>query len=293
MWVAIGWLGVGLLAVAILGRSRLARRREERRTAQFVVLVRNALHAAGADLKGIVPGRFMAIVEVDGQETPLPLAPMYRHWSEFPADLGLLTARLVREIREDGLDQFQDFDFGAFATDLLPQIRSLDWVRAQAPAFGDGRLVHRELGADLALCYVIDDTWAMTFVCQGHLRRWGKSEADLFGLACQNLTTRTPEEVRARLVAGEPTLLRSGDGYDAARLLLLDVEQAQDLLIALPERDVLWVGAAADQGELADLMGQSGVECAQSVRPISPKLYRVVADATDGNLLTEVEQIHA
>ena len=69
-------------------------------------------------------------------------------------------------------------------------------------------------------------------------------------------------------------LVRTGDGYDAARVLLLDPERIDGLLVALPERDCLWVGEAPGE-QLARLMELNAEQSARSAHPVSPHLYRL------------------
>ncbi len=275
-WLLLGWLGLALLGGAIYARWRSERRRVPKRAEAFLEALHNAVASVGdgVSLGGIVPGRFTGVFVVDGQETPVPLQPLRGHWEAFPHDLPQIVKRLVGEIREDGLDRTNDFDFGELATDILPQIRSVSWIEENSPAFGDGRLVYRPLGPDLAVCYVIDDSWSMVFVCEGHLRQWRRAEEELFGLARRNLAERTDAETGNRIHRGDPIVVRSADGYAAARLLLLDVDQADDILVALPDRDVLWIGEAGD-ADLGDLMARNAEENAQASRPVSSTLYRV------------------
>lgn len=279
------WFGLVTLwsAFALSVGWRIRRHRRRRRlgaipdrTERFLRDLRNAVTALEeVELTGVVPGRFLGVLKVDGQETPIPLQPLQEHWNSFPFDLSDVVERIVEEIRSDGLDTAFDFEFAELATDLMPQVRSMDWVRDNSPAFGDGRLVHRMLAPDLALCYVIDDSWSMVFVCEAHLRRWRKSEAQINGLARRNLRERTDSETRDRLENGQPIHHRTSDGYAASRVLLVESERADDLLFALPDRDVLWLGEA--DADLADLMDRSADECAASPHPVSPKLYRISA----------------
>lgn len=284
-------IGCGLAVVLVF---TVIRRRRSRRLPQglpphvrdFLVAFTRGLDAHGARMVGFVPGRMTAIVSVEGQETPVPVHGLIEHWIAFPGDVVVLVQRLIQEIREEGLDDPWDVSFADAAVDLLPQIRTLDWVRQHGPAFGDGRLVYRALGADLAVCYVIDDSWSMVFVCEGHLRYWNRREEDLYSIACRNLLQRTAAPLVDRLHRAAPTLVRTGDGYAAARLLLLDRDAAaEDLLVALPDRDTLWVGAASLEGDgLESLMAQSAAECEQANRPVSPKVYRLA-----GGALSEAE----
>ena len=121
------------------------------------------------------------------------------------------------------------------------------WIEQQA-RFGDGALVHRPLMEDLHIVYVIDDPHAMVFVCRAHLRQWRRSAEDVHRLAIANLQRRAGV-VSQVAAAGDPVLLQTGDGYDAARVLALD--HADGLLVAIPDRDVLWL--ARDEGQSLEI----------------------------------------
>ncbi len=69
-----------------------------------------------------------------------------------------------------------------------------------------------------------------------------------------------------------PVLLQSGDGFDASRLLLL--LQEEGLLVAIPERDTLWIGPEEGQN-LEQLMAVTEQISDRSQYPVSPSLFRV------------------
>ena len=215
------------------------------------------------------------VVSVHGQEVPVPLDNIFRHYLLYPEQIESLVRQLLGEIEEAGLERPEDRTFSDSAMNILPQICRKDWVFENAPAFGDGALVHREFGPELLLCYVIDDHWSVVFVCNAHLRCWGRTEEDLFHLAKRNLHQLAGSEVPVPQADGEPVLLRTGDGFDAARVLLLDSEKVEGLLVAVPERDVRWLAASSPGEDLATLMHKNQEQSHQAAHPISPHLYRM------------------
>jgi uncharacterized protein YtpQ (UPF0354 family) len=229
------------------------------------------------EFRGTLPGAFAILVGVRGQEVPVALDQIYRHYRAFPSRLSEMVDYLLDEIEESALDHPEDHLFSAVAMSILPQVRRLSWVREHAPAFGDSALVHRPLGPDLALCYVIDDDWSMVFLCQAHLRQWCRTEEDMFQLARQNLVRRSTDVIPLPTEERSAVLLRSGDGYDAARVVLLDAGQLEGLLIAMPEQEVLWLGREA-QHSLESLVAQNHEQNEHAPRPVSPELYRMQGD---------------
>jgi hypothetical protein len=111
----------------------------------------------------------------------------------------------------------------------------------------------------------------MVFVCRAHLQRWRRSVADLHQLALRNLQRRGGASV-AEFSTGDPVLLQTGDGYDAARVLLLP--ESEGLLVALPDRDTLWIGHE-EGNDLVALMRQAGAMARAAPHPVSQNLYRV------------------
>lgn len=239
----------------------------------FVDQLTEQIHALDGDyrVRGVVPGTFTMIIAVNRQEMPVPLDNIHRHFVTFPDQLALIARQLLLEIEEVGLETPTDHVFVDAAMRLLPQICRLNWVYENGPAFGDSSIVYRELGGDLAICYVIDDPLSVVFVCQAHLKFWGRKEEDVFHLANQNLRRMSGAELALPSESDGPVRVGEGDGYDAARLLLLDPDQTEGLLIAIPERDSLYLGREADRQSLADLMASG--EPAE--HPVSPDLFRI------------------
>ena len=94
----------------------------------------------------------------------------------------------------------------------------------------------------------------------------------IFHLAHQNLRRLSNWEVPVPGEHGGPTRLHSGDGYDAARVLLLDPSQAEEFLIAIPERDTLYLGREEDRPSMISLMA---TEKGDSEHPVSHEVYRL------------------
>ena len=223
---------------------------------------------------GLLPGQFACLLRVYGQETPVSMQDLFRRAEAFPSTLGSLVDRLVAEIQEVGLDRVSDHEWGGAATAILPQVRSREWVERHG-RFGDAALVSRPLSGDLAIVYVIDDPQAMVFVCRAHLQRWRRSEEDLNRLALANLQRRAGDGLSAAVASREPTLLQTGDGYDAARVLLLDqLDKVDGLLVAMPDRDVLWVAREEGQ-DLARLMSVTEAMARSAPHPVSAGVFRV------------------
>ncbi|HLU38960.1 MAG TPA: DUF1444 family protein [Planctomycetota bacterium] len=279
-WIGLGWLA---LAVATAAAFHVVRRRWRPVTTppevraflrRFEELVRR--DHPEVTIRGMLPGRFTAVLEIEGQEVPVPLHQLFRHASTFPETMPQMVDTLLAEIASGGLSRVGDHPFADVAPHILPQVRTQQWLAERSGSFGDAALVSRAFAGDLRVCYVIDDPWSMVFVCRGHLRRWGVDEEALHQLAIQNLRRLAGDTLPVPGPQDEPVIVRTGDGYDAARVLLLDPERAAGLIVAVPERDTLWLGRGVPGGDqLATLMQLNREQSAASAYPVSPDLYRV------------------
>ena len=270
VWLIAGWVTAAVVAAAVHHRWRRAAAEPAPELAAFVLRFENELVRSHRDVAflGMLPDRFACLLRVDGQETVVAMHDVFRHASAAPDAFTRLVAVLLAEIREVGMDQVGDVDFAAAAPLLLPQVRSRAWLERQG-TFGDSGLASTALGGDLVTVYVVDDTKSMVFVCREHLRRWRKQVEDVHHLALANLARRGPA---LPAPADEPYVVRSGDGFDAARVLLL--EPREGLLVAVPDRDTLWVGPEQGQ-DLARLMATMEDVQEHSQHPVSAQLYRV------------------
>lgn len=275
-WVSLGWVSIAVVAAWWHRRWRRILPQPSPQVAAFVLRLENELSAVHPEVefRGLLPGRFACLLGVDGQETVVSLHELYRHADAPPDAFSRIVTSLLGDLREVGLDRVGDLDFAAAAPLLMPQVRSRAWLD-QHGAFGDSGLVHTPLASDLVTVYVLDQADDMVFVCREHLRRWRKEVADLHHLAVANLARRSaplPE-----VTSQEGVVLQSQDGYDAARVLLLD--RRDGLLVAIPDRDSLWVGR--DDGQtLEQLMATTESMADRSTHPVSGAVYRV----TDGRL---------
>lgn len=268
---------VGSLMIAVAAVSLARRRRAPPDIGiadRAVRTLRLHLAARHPDVRfrGRLAGACAGLFEVDGQEVPVSLQRFLVQLEAFPDAAAMLVARLVEDLRGAALEVPEGHVFGEVATAILPQVRSLDWLTACGPRFGDSALVSRPLGADLVVCFVVDGPTAMTFVCRRHLELWGRSLDEVERLACANLRRRTGTGAVRPAADGTPLLVTRGDGYDAARLLLVDPAHADRLLVAVPERDVLWLSGTAG-ADLRALLEHTAAQAKRSARPVSPRVY--------------------
>lgn len=273
LWGTLAWGVVTVAAVALHHRFRRTIDRFEDEVRGFMLRFETELATAHPEVEflGMLPDRFACLLRIDGQETPVGLHEAYRHAQAFPDAFSRMVARLLHDVREVGLDHVDDIDFASAAPMLLPQVRNRQWLQEQG-CFGDSGLAYTALGDDLATVYVLDGGICMVFVCRAHLQRWRKTVAEVHNLAVANLRRLGDAGLEQAAARGENVRLHSGDGFDAARVLLL--ADAPGLLVAIPDRDTLWVGPEQTQ-DLAQLMATTEAIAETAAHPVSSAVYRL------------------
>jgi uncharacterized protein YtpQ (UPF0354 family) len=223
----------------------------------------------GADLEDVT-----IHCRVAGQDTVVAVSALIAACEEDPAAFPTLLAAVVQG-EKDRLDDPGREPWSAVAHDLMPQVRTEAWLSEQGLRFGPAALLHRPLGADLVVCYVVDREDAMTFVSRQHARAWNRTLDDIDEQALQNLAARSEDCAVRTGPDREGTAVRRGDGYDAARVLLLDPFHAEGLLLAMPSRDVLWLGGAENVVDIGALRREVANVAGRAAQPISADVYTV------------------
>ncbi|MGU3539029.1 DUF1444 family protein [Methylobacterium sp. A54F] len=122
-------------------------------------------------------------------------------------------------------------------------------LSSKAALGGTDLLVHRPFSDQLAVTYVLDDKDRYQYVTRAMFEDWGIEAAALEGQASANLETASADaDISLAVADGVPVLamVMTGDGYDAARLLLPGylgslrrALKADALTVAAPTRDLL------------------------------------------------------
>ncbi len=180
---------------------------------------------------------------------------------------------------------------GAGAGATFADVRASLYPRITAPGFAEsladrGRLAFApRIGGALELTLVIDHGDRSRYVAEAELARWGLAFDDALSSAIENLAERSRGARFGRVdtEAGPLVFARTGDGLDAARLLLptlhavLAPELGDEFLAAVPHRDVLL--ACADGPALRDALTARARDDAQRApHRISDRLFRVTTD---------------
>ncbi len=177
---------------------------------------------------------------------------------------------------------------GDGAGQTLADVRSSLLPRVTAPGFAASLAEHGELAfrarlggaVELALIIAHDDR--SRYVGAHELLSWSVTFDEALAIAIGNLAGRSGQARFARVDtdAGPLVVARTGDGLDAARLLLpslhdvLAPELGDTFLVAIPHRDALF--ACADQPALAAaLTERARLDAAKAPHQITERLFRV------------------
>ena len=147
--------------------------------------------------------------------------------------------------------------------------------------------------ADLAVAYVLREPAYDVLVNADHLLAWGVNADQLRDTAMANLAAWSASAPWTDELSGERRLLSSdtGEGSDAARILLMDVRGhlaaecggAGRVLVALPDRDLLIAGSlGASDAEFARQFAAFVADVADDAHePIDGGLFELVGDGHD------------
>ncbi len=146
--------------------------------------------------------------------------------------------RKMVDALEEGLD-LQHPTLEKHGTRLLP--------RLVLPAFLEStesltKVVRQELpGTGLFVVYVVDGNAGVVYLAQDHLQDLGLDAAALHQRSMENLRVKWDPRVLDEVRAGRVSLVKTGDTFDAARLLLLPehLTPEESVLAVVPDRDTL------------------------------------------------------
>jgi uncharacterized protein YtpQ (UPF0354 family) len=196
------------------------------------------------------------------EEQTISLEEFYRAYLLKPSQLDAVMKTLVQVVMNEApADSGQDFS--EIAERIFPLFKPVELV-AEVHERGLPPLVYREFLADLIIVYAISEGARVLYVNEDHLDAWGASASDLHERALANLREHSVDVKYTTLGEGEQTLFiyKSGDGYDASRLLLTDTlaDLARRLpgrmVIGIPSRDFLIAFSDANPDILQALAAQ-------------------------------------
>ncbi|HXU86918.1 MAG TPA: hypothetical protein VN773_14045 [Verrucomicrobiae bacterium] len=183
---------------------------------------------------------------------------------------------------------------GLAVTDIDPSVLAAEASRSHSQPLVD------EGPCDLSVVYAIPGVGFDVIVNADHLLSWGVDVAAVQDAALHNLAAWSANAAWTDEVSGERRLISSdtGDGWDAARILLTEVRDrlvselggAGRVLIGLPERHLMIAGALRPgDDDFAVLFADFVVESSGGAdEPVDRRVFELV----DGRLV-EFTGLHA
>jgi len=169
---------------------------------------------------------------------------------------------------------------------ILPRIQPLSFFRGRrSDLFAAQGWVN-----DTVILYVIDFNGTATPITTEQLIHWGLSVEELDEMARENLSGHQPD-LELKVLHGEDgaaALFNTGDGYDAARLLLdelhpkLSPEFGRDFLAAIPTRDVFIAFPLSSPEFIGRLRSRIRTDYRKLPYPITDDLFLVTLDGVAG-----------
>lgn len=185
-----------------------------------------------------------------------------------------------------GRTQVADCSWSDAATRLLPRLVSSKFLQGLPES--SGVFASRFMG-DVHVALLVDYADRARFVRSAEVDRWKKSGALPLRVALENLASRSDKARFTRIETADGPLLvaRSGDGLDAARLLLpslyavLREELSGTIVVSVPHRDTLIACEAASavrkhlQSRVTDDMRRAPHAISSTLFEITPRGPRV------------------
>jgi hypothetical protein len=171
-------------------------------------------------------------------------------------------------------------EFDDVKADILPALRARSYFEIDLQLASDGDATpppYETIGEHLALSLVYDLPDSMMTISDGMLEKWNISFYEAMEVARQNLREKPVQAAQI----GRVYALANGDGYDATRMILLDLlrqfDVEGDAIAMLPNRERLYVAGSADEEGLEVMLKLVG-EDLQNERFISGMAFRLEGD---------------
>jgi len=164
----------------------------------------------------------------------------------------------------------EDLRTGAAA--LLPKLERKRFALTYDAVCDKDGLLWSDFGGGLVTCYVEDQGWKFQVMGRARFAAWDTTIGTVHSVARSNLYHRAALDWQAREVA-------LGDGYDAARAIMLDdvfYDRAgpDGIVFAVPSRDLLMVAAAG-----RPLSPEAVAQAYTSAKyPLSPEVFAFKGD---------------
>lgn len=162
---------------------------------------------------------------------------------------------------------------------LMPAVRSVSWLTAPPGP----RPISKPFAPFLRLMCAIDSDYALSYVTDDDLHRWGVGDDQAFETATANLAARTVQVGRA----GQVAIVMGPDGYTSswlaapAKLYRFASDIASEVVAVAASRDSLVLVDVADVRATLKVMEEELDGYQKAPRQLSPVPYRVTATGVE------------
>ena len=221
-------------------------------------------------------------LRASGADVAADLTNFYTAYMRDPTQLDVVFETFVRVMLGITPDRSTS-DYAALAQQIFPMLKPLEML-VEVRERKLPMLAYREFLGDLMIAYVIDEARSVAYINEEHLERWNVSVQDIHGQALENLRRATEQVKYTTVGEGEQQLFifNSGDGYDAARVLLSEVltewvrALPGNLVIGVPNRDFLIAFSDANPDILRAVAMQVQADAAQREYGLTEQLFTLV-----------------
>lgn len=133
---------------------------------------------------------------------------------------------------------------------ILPRLVQQSFVAA-TPS-----LVRRALeGTPLLIVYVFNGKHGVSYITKPHLTDLGVDEESLHARALGNLRALVTDEMVSTAMGGKVSVVKTGDTFDAARILAIPslLKEGEAVAATIPDRDTLALARVPDDGNWSGL----------------------------------------
>jgi uncharacterized protein YtpQ (UPF0354 family) len=222
----------------------------------------------------------------DGQEGRLVVSEDYAEYTRRPEELEGIVDRLVSLLTSHRERAPLQEDREQIVRAIMPALRDASFL-ADAEARAGRSLLHDEHDTGLLVFYVVDQPPTYSYMAEAALEGLSLTAEQVRSLALNNLSQRTGAarfEVE-QTPDGPIALGRTGDGYDASRLisptLMLTLYRelgCATTVVAIPHRDLMIAAPAGDPALVERVREMAQAELASASSPITASLFLVSRD---------------